>query len=676
MSVHRARSVIAPLAGVGLALLGQRLLETQVYVLDGALLLGAAVALFVWGAWGTRSATQSPPVSSGGVGLAPSLRWGLGATAVVLATIAFLKLGGNRFTVVGTLAWVTSCLCFVVASWEWAPGLAERWRARARGVLSGEWRLRISGVGVALLLIFLLALFFRVYKLDAIPRELGSDHAEKLLDVQDVLDGMRPIFFPRNTGREAMQFYLAAAIIHLFSVPVSFLALKIGTVIIGVLAAPAVFLLLREMFGGRLALIGTFLLAASQWHVGITRMGLRYPFPSLFGALAIYFLVRAVKHQHRNDYLMAGLVAGIGLHTYIPCRAVPILIGLVLVLDPLLNRQTRGVGWRRYAVNAALCFAVMLSVFLPLGRFMKDDPQGFWSRVTGRVTSSEQPIRGNPIVVLLGNWRNALLAFNFRGDVVPVSTIPGVPFLDWVSGGLFAIGFVWNIARGIRDRDRFALYALLGLLSMLLPSVLSLAYPGENPSVVRMGGAIPFVYGMAALPVDELLLRFGRMRFRALGSALTLLVLVPLAVGLVCENYRRYFVRYDQQYRSWSPNTSEMGAAVRGFTQCCGPISNAFHVAWPYWADTRNIGINAGDIRWNNALHNADQVRQTASVAGAKMYILHPDDKADVALLHQMFPCGELLVHGSATSGHEFLIFQTPATCAPAPPAAQSKPPG
>ena len=56
--------------------------------------------------------------------------------------------------------------------------------------------------------------FFRVYRLAEVPAEMTSDHAEKLIDVQDILDGQRPIFLPRNTGREAVQFYLTAFLVR------------------------------------------------------------------------------------------------------------------------------------------------------------------------------------------------------------------------------------------------------------------------------------------------------------------------------------------------------------------------------------------------------------------------------------------------------------------------------
>jgi hypothetical protein len=67
---------------------------------------------------------------------------------------------------------------------------------------------------MTLLAALLLVIFFRFYWLDRVPGEMFSDHAEKLIDVSDVLNGQAHVFFPRNTGREAIQMYLTAAVAH------------------------------------------------------------------------------------------------------------------------------------------------------------------------------------------------------------------------------------------------------------------------------------------------------------------------------------------------------------------------------------------------------------------------------------------------------------------------------
>src|SRR5690606_539513 len=190
---------------------------------------------------------------------------------------------------------------------------------------------------LALLAITGVALFFRAYRLDAIPIEMTSDHAEKLLDVNDVLLGRRPIFFGRNTGREFFQFYLTAALVWLTPLTTSHLALKVGTVLVGLVTVPLTYLLARQEYGRLVGLLAAFFLAVSHWHVAITRVGLRFPFTAAFAVPALFFLLRAMRHNRRNDWLAAGLVLGLGLHTYTAIRIVPVLfvalVGLKAALD-------------------------------------------------------------------------------------------------------------------------------------------------------------------------------------------------------------------------------------------------------------------------------------------------------------------------------------------------------
>ena len=79
-----------------------------------------------------------------------------------------------------------------------------------------------------------LAIFFRVYRVNTIPPEPFSDHAEKILDVYDVSQGQTHIFFPRNTGREFIQMYWTLLMSWIFGTGLSFLSLKIGTVAVRV----------------------------------------------------------------------------------------------------------------------------------------------------------------------------------------------------------------------------------------------------------------------------------------------------------------------------------------------------------------------------------------------------------------------------------------------------------
>ena len=101
-----------------------------------------------------------------------------------------------------------------------------------------EWQIHISRWTLLILAFSVVIIFFRVYHIQQTPAEPFSDHAEKLLDVYDVTQGQTHIFFPRNTGREAIQFYWTVLMNWIFGTGLTFLTLKIDTIGFGLFTLP------------------------------------------------------------------------------------------------------------------------------------------------------------------------------------------------------------------------------------------------------------------------------------------------------------------------------------------------------------------------------------------------------------------------------------------------------
>ena len=74
------------------------------------------------------------------------------------------------------------------------------------------------------------------------------------------------------------------------------------------------------------------------------------------------------------------------------------------------------------------------------------------------------------------------------GDVW-VHSIPHRPALDVISAALFFIGLVLVVLRYLRKRTWVDLFMLVSIPLLLLPSILSLAFPNENPNLNRTAGA-------------------------------------------------------------------------------------------------------------------------------------------------------------------------------------------
>lgn len=647
-----------------LAYLGQQRLSTHKFWVDGLLLYAVGLVLF-WRALpheeGERAVLQYPQRAQT-IAL-PSWRPALMGVAILGAVVAFLLSGDNTFRRTGVLAWVIGMAALPLAVSDVTPARARAWLAERWSRLRVAWRdgPQIPWFWVLLGLILLLAAFFRFYRLAAVPAEMTSDHAEKLLDVYDILQGQHRVFFPRNTGREPWQMYMTVAVMALFHLPLGHLALKVGTSLVSLLTIPAVYFLGREAFDREVGLLAAALVSVSTWHISISRVGLRFPLTALPVALSLGFLFRALRSNRRPDYVLCGLMFGLGLYGYTPIRLLALAIAGCVLVKWLLERQdVRAWGWRSFAGNVLLIPLATAVAFAPLGRFMFDDPKMFWFRALSRA-----PKPGTPLLEIARQFAHALprtlLMFNWTGDIVWVNTVPLVPVLSNLAGALLIFGVVFAVWRLVRFRQTIFAYLFVSGFVLLAPSTLSLAFPNENPSVVRTGGAIPVVFVLVAIPLALLLYHLRRCLRDRWGTRAGLVAVSLILLFSAHHAYTWYFGTYDEQYRKSALNTTEMAEALLGFVHTFGDMQHVYHKAYPYWADTRIIAINMGDITWRNAVVNTQQMEAQLDDPAAKMYLVNPRDSEALVWLSQHYSQGYARTIRSRIPGKDFVLYFVPA---------------
>lgn len=642
-------------AGLAAALWAQQVVVAGASGEVASLGFGVAIALFMAGLarltdsglLTTSGATGSPPESHApdpvlarGLGLA----WWPALGALALGVITFLACGDNRFTAFNLTTWVGSVVLGLAACWQPQPWARVR-RLGLRGafsVPSGGAAGGASGVpltGMALAAVVLLGAFLLYFRLDDVPREMTSDHAEKLLDVQDVLDGRHRIFFPRNTGREAFQFYWIALMTPLAGV--SYLTMKLGTALLACFTLPVTFLFARVFFGTQLALLATALLAISRWHLQVARVGLRFPFPPLFGAATFYFLLRALRDRRRSDFALCGLALGIAQHTYTALRLAPLgVLGCIAVaLAVGVWRREPAARARRLLVDTGLLFAIAGLAFVPLARYALDEPGTFLYRGASRIVSDSLDAPApNLLPIFLDNVRRAFLMFNWRGDVVWVNNIPGERLLDPVSGALFVLGCAYALYRVVRYREVPYVYLFVLLATGILPSTLSLAYPGEVPSTVRSGMAIPVVMVFVALPI-LLLVRRVRAWVGGLAGQITATIALGLLLSVIFSiNFDQYFRIYARQHNVASQHTTHVARAVNDFLATGGRREDVHLMSWSHWIDARLVAIQTGDVRWQPGLASVAEVRRHDGGPRARLYIVHPDDNVSLEAFGRWYP--------------------------------------
>lgn len=564
--------------------------------------------------------------------------------SIVFALLAFWSFGSDKFTPIDLTLWVLSLGSFFYGLWLRIPKTAE--------VPSPEARRQKIIQSVLVIVVLGIALFFRLYRINAVPAEPFSDHAEKILDVYDITQGDYKIFFPRNTGREAIQMYWTLLVANVFGTGLSFLSLKLGTALIGILTLPYVYLLGKEFGGSRVGVFALFLFGIAYWPNVISRIGLRFPLYPVFVAPMLFYLIRGLRTRNRNDFLLSGLFLGLGLHGYSPFRIVPLLVvaAFIIYVIHIRSKESRQ--------QAFLWFSIIvitsLLVFSPLLRYALAHPDIFGYRAMTRLTSTESALPGPVWQIFLSNLYKALLMFNWDNGAIWVHSLPGRPALDVVTGALFVMGIVLLVVRYVSQRDWRDLLLLVSIPILLLPSVLSLAFPGENPSLNRTSGAAVAVFVVSALALDGFVASFGRDKKRVfIAYGLTGLLFAASAF----QNYDLVFNKFDANFKLGAWNTSEMGGLISEFRDKYGKTDSVWIVPYPHWVDTRLPGVWAGIPNRDFALWPKDFVG-TIDVPGPKMIIYRVDDLKTENALKQLYPNAVLTRYTSKYPGKDFMVLR------------------
>jgi 4-amino-4-deoxy-L-arabinose transferase-like glycosyltransferase len=641
-----------------LALIGQRSFEPpDQQAFPGLIFYFIAFALAVWAYWAgewpiTSLRASEAREDSQTVRIVPF------ALSLVAALIAFFTFTDNLFTSFNVTMWIIAILLFAASFWHSDKSL-RHYFSRARDFFRPDsWTIRISRWTLLVLAVIGVALFFRMYNIQGVPAEPFSDHAEKLLDVYDATHGLPYIFFERNTGREFFQFYWTALVIAIFNTGFTFFSLKLGTVLLGVLTLPYIYLIGREIGSPRIGLLATLLVGMSYWGNIVARIGLRFPLYPLFAAPVLYYLFRGLRLQNRNYFIAAGFFLGLGLHGYSPFRIVPIVV-VIAVGVYLLHAQSKD---RRVQTLWFLAISALMAliVFLPLLRYLIENPDFVLYRSLTRISTLERPLPGSFTEIFFGNLWNGLRMLNWNDGEIWVNSVPFRPALDVVTGALFLLGTVILFTRYLRERHWLDLFLILSVPLLMMPSILSLAFPGENPAINRAGGALIPVFLIVAIALDgfyEALKGAAHSRFRAALASGALILLLALS-GL--QSYDLVFRQYSDQFRAGIWNTSDMGKIIVAFVDEGNPQENAWVVPYPYWVDTRLVGIWAGYPTRDFALWR-DQLPATVNISGSKLFLVKDEDQETLNVLAQLYPKGALSLKQSQYEGKNFWVFFVPA---------------
>ncbi|MBU2219980.1 glycosyltransferase family 39 protein [Patescibacteria group bacterium] len=430
-----------------------------------------------------------------------------------------------------------------------------------------------------LLAILALAAFFRFYDLTTIPPGLYPDVAINGNDaIQALKTNTFKFFYPENNGREGLFINLIALSFWLFGASVW--AIKIVPALFGLLTVLGLYFLTKQLFSYLssrhatvIALLTTFFMAISFWHVNFSRLGFRAIMVPFFLVWSFYFLYKGLasaKEHATNSFIyfpLAGLFFGLGFHTYIAFRVAPLILLVPIIFSlarywPKLKDfwRSRLSFWRFIKKSYFhdiwwlwdIFFLAVILAALPMAIYFFQNPADFMGR-TGQVSifASE-----NPLKTLVVSTVKSLGMFNVWGDCNWRHNYACQPELFWPIGILFLIGLIISLVKICRPANytkkhlgalEFHWLVIVWFGAMLLPALMT----NEGlPHSLRSIGAIPPVFIWTGLGAWWLAHKIKSLLIHKNSRAEKIGLVIIFAIFLLMfasAEFTRYFIHWGKK---------------------------------------------------------------------------------------------------------------------------------
>jgi sugar lactone lactonase YvrE len=528
-----------------------------------------------------------------------------------------------------------------------------------------EWTLMLGLFGLALAL--------RLVNLDAAPPGLWFDEAYHGYVARQLLEpgGIHKTFIPDIMHFGALYFYLLGAVLKVTGNTVW--ALRVLPAISGALIAPLLYLLAARLYGWRVGVAASGLLAVSAWNITFSRFGIVSMFTVVLDVGVILCLAQAVRTGRLGYFAGSGLLMGLALQAYYIARLVPLVL-IVLLAHLLITEGARAVRALR---AGAVGFAVgTLLASLPVGLFAVQRPDDFQSRLSTVSIFSPQNSGGDPVGALSRNLRTHLLMFNWRGDANGRHNLPGSPMLDWLAAAFFFAGLGSCLLRAWRWQYAFpvvwfAVTISAGVLSMpseapqshrtlensVATALLAGIFLGEVWALLARGAAVHWL--------GRLLERRGPRRSDApalavkLASAISTAGVVFFTGWVGVMDFHKYFEQQAKSAAVWSIMDGEKAYAARTALRYAARNDYDVYVA-PSIKSTHAFQFltpHLITLDWPGMY----ALPLSASAPAGAVIVLDPPSGADVAALARVYPHATFEVAGAPDQPPLLYVAHVPA---------------
>jgi 4-amino-4-deoxy-L-arabinose transferase-like glycosyltransferase len=418
-----------------------------------------------------------------------------------------------------------------------------------------------------------IALLLRLLDITNIPYPLQGDEGAIGTESLRILRGDVVNMFQAGwSGQPNMSFLPTAFFIHLLGPDIA--AVRMLSVLEGIVAVPLLYLLGRRMFGAPIGFMAAACLTAWHFHIHFSRVAVNNGGDAFFAVLVMWLVYRAVQTDRVLDYLWAGLAAGLTWYSYVGSRLVFALALWFLIFMAVRERSFLMKNWR-----GLLTFgSTIVIVAGPQMLYYSQHPDQLMTRFnqvgiiqSGWLTQESARLQVSPLSIVIEHIIRAFLAFISIPALNGFYNAP-IPLLDSVSAVLFVLGLAYSTSR-LLDPRHFLLVSWFWA-DVILGGALTVDVPNAGRLVLAAPAVCLFIALSLSLLVEAL------RKAGILPERVALVVAGVVLVGTMLHSINFYFREFIPRHYFVDVN-SELGHVMGYYLRGLGPEYTAYFAGAP-----------------------------------------------------------------------------------------------
>ncbi len=385
-----------------------------------------------------------------------------------------------------------------------------------------------------LIAIGLAAFAARYYRLLEVPPGILGDQTNGLALINRFKQGADlPIYLMGVHSSATLYAAFQGTLAKVLDFPVNIFTFKFIGVIAGTINVVFLYLLARELYTRRVAVISAVILVFMSQHLLFSRYGGAMIATITAATVCFYFYFAGMRRGSPVFMVISGVFLGLGIYFYTPGRVTPVIFVIYWILIFATAISKKELSYK--AKMSLLTVFASVIVFTPLMDFVVKNPSAYFERVS-KFNMLNTWLGSDSIIPEMINQFNVYFRFFFsHGSSVGKYNLTSQPAIDCVTGFFFILGSGYLLLNWRARNNLFILcWFVVGMLVGFLSGAVDL-YPA------RIILAVPVLPVITALGINKVLLFAEEAEIKR-KKIIAACMAAPAVMIIIYLNYIMFFI--------------------------------------------------------------------------------------------------------------------------------------